>query len=430
MELYDEFIGYLWNDKNTLSACSLASRILTVASQKRLFCQIILDAKAFDVGGTSSAFHRLLERSPHIAEYVQCLQIIDMEAPDGSDSDYSDDWLDALNWLPNDTFLPLFLPLLGNLKAFVLCYVPDWDLLCDEIRRCLQDLIRLPSLVYVDLSPRPMLTECFGKNIKHLVVREEDPSPMTHTSPGPSGCPPIYLETLFMTQAGTILTRLTSDPNCQFKTSQLRKLGLHIQTDRTFQHFALCPLLYSCRETLEEFTFIPYIDCESNSIFHGTTLTLPPASSETDVSAPQYTPVDLSQMISLKNLILYFEISCPALSDWDPLWCFSNLLRSAHKRLEDITVVVELDGRIFTDAFSFRYLNEALDALRTPSRFPRLRKLAIHAMDSDYGGAPAFIALLDASESMEQLRARLGIEVITMVEEGKPVQSIVRYLLN
>ena len=73
------------------------------------------------------------------------------------------------------------------------------------------------------------------------------------------------------TGQATFLTPLISDPNFRFKTSQLRKLMLEIQTNGSFQHFALWPLLQSCRETLEEFTFIQCVGGESNFIFPGPT---------------------------------------------------------------------------------------------------------------------------------------------------------------
>ena len=173
-------------------------------------------------------------------------------------------------WLPDDTFLPRFLPLLCNLKAFVLYYVSDWDLLCEGVRRSLQDLMRLPSLVFVELAPLPAvsLTECFGSNLKHLVIRDNDP-PRTLVPPVSSSSP-IYLETLLLAKANaTFLTPLTSDPNFRFKTSCLRKLVLDIDTNKTFQHFALPQLLHSCHETLEEFTFRPRIESESSFIFIG-----------------------------------------------------------------------------------------------------------------------------------------------------------------
>lgn len=146
------------------------------------------------------------------------------------------------------------------------------------------------------------------------------------------------------------------------------------------------------------------------------TLTLSLASSSPDVSALQYTPIDLSRMVALKTLILYFDTSEPANDDWDPLWCFNNLLRSASstfQRLDSIGVMVELYGREY-NPYHIRYWHEASEVLLTPSRFPHLRELTICAVDNEYDNAQAFIALLDTSESMEKLRARPGLEVFTI----------------
>jgi len=87
-ELYDEIIGFLWNDIPSLKACSLANRIITRPSPKRLFNCIALRAplqklnnnrRIFDNGlcGTSYNFRQLLLRSPHIAKYGVSLHIVD-----------------------------------------------------------------------------------------------------------------------------------------------------------------------------------------------------------------------------------------------------------------------------------------------------------------------------------------------------------------
>jgi len=85
-EMFNEIIGHLWNDIPSLKACSLANRIMTVPSQKRLFYCICLRAPRSmlkdswaenETSGTSYDFSRLLDRSPHIAGYVQSLFIMD-----------------------------------------------------------------------------------------------------------------------------------------------------------------------------------------------------------------------------------------------------------------------------------------------------------------------------------------------------------------
>jgi len=87
-ELYDEIIGFLWNDIPSLKACALANRIMTRPSQKCLFYCIALRAplqklnnnrRIFDSGlcGTSYNFRQMLLRSPHIAKYVVSLHIVD-----------------------------------------------------------------------------------------------------------------------------------------------------------------------------------------------------------------------------------------------------------------------------------------------------------------------------------------------------------------
>ena len=92
-EIFEEIIGYLWDDKPALAACSLASRILTTPSQKHIFSCVILRAPkelferqlyrhVYPLGGTSANFLRLLNASPEISGYVDCLQIIDVKPYD------------------------------------------------------------------------------------------------------------------------------------------------------------------------------------------------------------------------------------------------------------------------------------------------------------------------------------------------------------
>ena len=132
-------------------------------------------------------------------------------------------------------------------------------------------------------------------------------------------------------------------------------------------------------------------------------------------------------MTALKTLTLSLETILPSSSGWDPLFVFDFLLRSAssaHQQLEDITVIMELYGA----PRHIQYWNGTSDILLTSSRCPRFRKLAIYVTDcEDNGSGPAFVAMLNASEGMAKLRARPGIEVITMVKDGKWVKVFARF---
>jgi hypothetical protein len=250
------------------NACSLTSRTLTVASQKVLFRHITLTdiVSKYCYSGTSSAFHKLLKSSPHIAKYVRVLSINEFEYDLSSDDTKDEPDI----WLATDIFLPLISPLLCNLDSLVLYYDHDWALLDEGVRRSLHDLVRLPSLVYAEMLPCAaiLLTESFGSNVKRLVIRSRDNSTCDFITPEPPRSSAIYLDTFFMREFDpSFLVHLIFDPDFRFKTSQLRKLVLDIQTDATFQNFALRSLLHSCRETLEDFILCMYCnDCGSTFI--------------------------------------------------------------------------------------------------------------------------------------------------------------------
>src|SRR6266545_1516914 len=165
-DLYDEIIGFLWDDIPSLKACSLANRIMTVPSQKRLFYCVALRELPPNyhnyVCGTPYNFWQLLLRSPHIATYVVSLHVVDNfratipglgalgnsvpgsadgEVDDGAQyigyklengegifldaplvptsGSYHDDHLRSMvqsyRWLPTEKLLPLCAPLLRNL---------------------------------------------------------------------------------------------------------------------------------------------------------------------------------------------------------------------------------------------------------------------------------------------------------------------------
>jgi len=101
-EIFEEIIGYLWDDKPALRACSLASKILTAPSQKHIFSCIVLRGPrelfyrqlyqhVYPMGGISTNFLRLLEAYPHISGYVDCLQIIDVKPYEEVEFTSSDD---------------------------------------------------------------------------------------------------------------------------------------------------------------------------------------------------------------------------------------------------------------------------------------------------------------------------------------------------
>jgi len=82
LELHDQ---YLWDDNKALSACSITVCTFTVPIQMCLFSRIIIrgpskhTSPVQDIGGSSPNFKLLLESSPHIASYMDYLEIFDLK---------------------------------------------------------------------------------------------------------------------------------------------------------------------------------------------------------------------------------------------------------------------------------------------------------------------------------------------------------------
>jgi len=286
LELYDEIISYLWNDKQALLACSVAGRTLTIPSQKRLFSRVKLPGpyqivrlekypgKTHQLGKSYSDFKRLLGQSPHIVEYIECLQIIAASGftECGLATNMMDPWSDEKDeegnplprhglcrWLAAANSSPSYEPRFHKLKALVVECPGNWYRLCPRVHSIIFRLLRLPSLVYVDLKPFPIsiLTHVIGDNVKHLHFRsclEASNEPFPTSTPAV----PIYLESMCITtDVQSLLSFLLSDPNSRIKVNRLRKVVFNMIHDELVAHSMTWALLQSCPDTLEELTIAP-----------------------------------------------------------------------------------------------------------------------------------------------------------------------------
>ena len=304
IELYDEIIAFLWNDFPSLKACSLASRVLLAPSQKRLFYSIALNAHAGFLNassghesiGTPSSFYWLLARSPHLADYIQALHIrdeydhdgaLDVESLDatppvlGNEHDLHFENYKFINgkeiseldhtiqpntdgqtvggWLLRDKFLPLFAPLLSNLRALHISLGYSYNLhhLTYRVLFTLLSLMRLPSLIHLRLRCRiyPQAIINIGANIKHLAL---DYAPRDVNIPFQLEHPPVqpvYLESFLVCSPFVFLGRFPPTSRIQF--SRLRKL---VVTAHSADDYAPTQeLLRQCCDTLEDFEFTPFL---------------------------------------------------------------------------------------------------------------------------------------------------------------------------
>ena len=293
IELYDEIIGFLWNDFPSLKASALASRVLLAPSQKRLFYCIGLTAYARRGATGKPSFYWLLARSPHLADYVQALHIFNeydpfarnVESSDvtppvlGNEHDlhfedykfingeeisdldhtiqpHTNHWANG-GWLSRDKYLPLFAPLLSNLRALYIFYPHDLHHLTYRVLFTLLSLMRLPSLIHLRLRCRiyPQAIINIGANIKHLAL---DYAPRDVNIPFQLEHPPVqpvYLESVLVELPFQFLGHFPLTSRIQL--SRLRKLVVIAYS--ADDHAPTQQLLQQCCDTLEDFEIKPFL---------------------------------------------------------------------------------------------------------------------------------------------------------------------------
>ena len=283
VELTDEIVGYLWNDNPALEACSLTCRAMTLASQKRLFHSVAVypppellhspyTSRNATIG-TFSKFRQLLDRSPHIAEYIISLHLSDLrwsykaEMPElectriGEYPGPKSLWPDDFRWLLTDTSLPSYWPLLCKLKALTIEYDGH---LCSF--STLLHTFQQPSLLCIRILDSPCLiktlNDVIGPNVKHLISlrthhKGDSEDFRTFLSDPPSS--PIYLDTLAIDYPSVFSSSLMSDPTFRLQTSRLRRLFISARSALSIEdpHLATWIILQTCSDTLEEFEFWP-----------------------------------------------------------------------------------------------------------------------------------------------------------------------------
>jgi len=259
--IYGLIVNYASDDQEALKACSLASRTLTAQSQKHLFSRVVLctptppgqyaserlqNHRVYDLSGLPDKFSALLDTSPHIGDYIDCLQIINLD----------DDLSDVQKCMYNDS-LPRCLPRINKLKALVVFRLNLWTGFSQEVSSGFLHVLQLPSLIHLDLSPAPMwcLDAIISRNVKHLCIRDEICFPSSSLLT-PSASMPIYLDSLLNRNPSSHLH--LHNPFSQIKLSQLRKL---VVVDHAYSPIPVTPfLLMLYHDTLEELTIIPDLE--------------------------------------------------------------------------------------------------------------------------------------------------------------------------
>ncbi|CAA7258478.1 unnamed protein product [Cyclocybe aegerita] len=176
----------------TLKSCALASRESTPISQRQLFSTITLrgpwknEAHWPLHSGSAENFERLLESSPHLAEYVTCLKILDRPLPGSLPDKREKDHGPCLRteWFSTDEALRACLLRLKRVQALLINYRDDlhtkYENLPSELKRCLSAVLRLETVVYIHMSCFPLFLLELGPNLKRISF--EGPVLLIHPS--------------------------------------------------------------------------------------------------------------------------------------------------------------------------------------------------------------------------------------------------------
>ncbi|KAF9526735.1 hypothetical protein CPB83DRAFT_857356 [Crepidotus variabilis] len=283
-ELFEKIFSELSKDRRTLKACALASRHFTNLSHQHLFRHVLIrspqqsDVPLHKIGGSASQFEDLLKSSPHIAGYVRCLELFDWPS-----------WYNSQNrqtasshWLPNDSHLHHCLPLLEKLEALVMTYryitSRDWKELPAPLLLALYDILRLPSLRYLDIEGPPTLSllHVAARNVKHLTLyNASEISSDIENLAAHNGV--VFIESLHITHycVGTIRPNLTDLLPSNVSMRKLKKLLLDMRdTELDFSYEILERILQELGQSLEELIILPNSSrswsADENSINLGT----------------------------------------------------------------------------------------------------------------------------------------------------------------
>jgi len=146
-ELVEHITSFLdgVHDRATLLSCCLVSRSWVQSSQKHLFRRIRLSSQEFsqsrypEVSGVlCHLLHESLLESPHLADYVRTLEILDVAGFYWS-------------WVAVEPSLSQLLPKLSALRSLSLAHL-DWNLLSEDRQQSLLALLAQPTLISLHLN--------------------------------------------------------------------------------------------------------------------------------------------------------------------------------------------------------------------------------------------------------------------------------------
>ena len=263
-EIHEEIIGHLWDDEDTLRACSLVCWSFVEPSQKLLFSNVVISSPSRSimtdnsrrVGPRSTApiFLERVQSTPHICQYVRRLEILDVNG----------------KCLVKDNSVQQFLPLLVNLEELSIQQM--WTSsyaktsLPESLIHVLFNVVHLPGLQSFGLTELPLVLIKHGPQLRHLSFEKFLPLP---DLPGMlcSACNrKPELQSLYLQVIPSQASAFTQGLREHVDMRKIKRLVVEALHDIS-SHESLFSILQNCSNTLEELLFDPCTESKTGPSF-------------------------------------------------------------------------------------------------------------------------------------------------------------------
>ena len=269
--MIDRIIAGLWDDRDTLRACTTTCRLLSPAAQRQLFHRLVLvgpfegdHVRLTDLGMSPERLRLLLDQHPRLGAYFECLEIFNTKVcSELLSKGYPNRDIDkgaSREWFALDDVLETCIPYLTGLKALIIQNSVENEYDAElQLEKYELLLTTLTNLVYISIEGLPLeIIENASPNLRHLSIDDIVPLKRNQVQPEIVGSRPIYLESLRvgLSVDKRSLGRLVSgEPKTAIRVSRLRKLDIHCSG--TNDHQILFSLLRDCSNTLEDLALSP-----------------------------------------------------------------------------------------------------------------------------------------------------------------------------
>lgn len=256
-ELEELVLGYLVGDTSALRNCSLTCRRFTPISQRILFARVEFSLSDEYIHRQPERFRFLILSSPHIADLVTGVSIIDncyhIMAP-------------AIQF-HGDTHLPECLPILINLRNLSLegkgFSTLLWSSVSSRMKGTLESIFWSMTNVslyrIVDIPP-PVFAGCIALESLSLefvsFIKDVPPKKSTKKIPDNARARLKSLRLTLPDQGYQDVANWFTDPACPLDISGLLKLSATM-TLEYYDHGHVAKLLNACAQSLEIFCFSP-----------------------------------------------------------------------------------------------------------------------------------------------------------------------------